>query len=112
MEVTDSNKTICCSGFNTFLKNSEPVVLYFNKFSKTLVRKGGRVAEIESKAERLGIFSLYSRSNLILKLKVLTGLETLSSVFFPEPGTPKTSTVILRKTLLPTLPLCHSTVKH
>ncbi|ELK31089.1 EF-hand domain-containing protein KIAA0494 [Myotis davidii] len=40
VELTDLNKIICYSDFNTFLKNSEPIVLHFNKFSKTLVRKG------------------------------------------------------------------------
>lgn len=58
MEVTDLNKIICYSGFNTFLKNSEPIVLYFNKFSKTLVRKGGKVAETESKAGKFHVFYL------------------------------------------------------
>lgn len=94
VELTDLNKIICYSDFNTFLKNSEPIVLHFNKFSKTLVRKGGKVAETESKAGRLHVFILYSRSNLTLKLKVLAGLETLSSVF---QVLQKTSTVILKK---------------
>nr|KAF6377862.1 EF-hand calcium binding domain 14 [Myotis myotis] len=40
VELTYLNKIICYSDFNTFLKNSEPIVLHFNKFSKTLVRKG------------------------------------------------------------------------
>lgn len=51
--------TNCQSGFTTFLRNSKPIVLYLNKFSKPLVRKGGRAAEIseiESRAERLGSF--------------------------------------------------------
>lgn len=59
MEVTDSNMTICQSGFTTFLRNSKPIVLYLSKFSKTLVKKGDRAAEIseiESRAERLGSF--------------------------------------------------------
>lgn len=53
--------------------------------SKTLVRKGGRIAAIsgaESRADRLGIFSLRPMSNLILKLKVLLALKLFTQFSF------------------------------
>lgn len=48
VEFSDVNKTTDFSGFNTFLKNSEPIFFISKIFAEIL--------KIESKADRLDIF--------------------------------------------------------